>query len=94
METIGTLNLKITRLEYQLKVLKQRLFLSSAYPEYCQSLIQKDAELQARLSQLITCREQLLQHGFADCVEEKLYYANVREIWEDDRQDRSLWPTT
>ena len=59
-ETVGTLNLKIARLEGYLKVLKQQLDLSDNYPTFKAHLAQKDLQLRLKLRQLIQDRQKLL----------------------------------
>ena len=59
-ETVGTLNLKIARLEGYLKVLQQQLNLSDNYPTFKARLAQKDSQLRLQLRQLIQDRQKLL----------------------------------
>lgn len=59
-ETVGTLNLKIARLEGYLKVLQQQLDLSDNYPTCKARLTQKDLQLRYQLRQLIQDRQKLL----------------------------------
>jgi hypothetical protein len=70
-ETIGTLNLKIARLESRLKLLAQRQMLSSAYPNYQINLVREMSNVRFQLHQLIQYREQLLQRA-NDCRAERL----------------------
>lgn len=51
-ETVGTLNLKIARLEQQLQIIRQQQRLSSRYPEHWARLSRQGEQLQHRLSQL------------------------------------------
>jgi len=62
-ETVGTLNLKIARLEGYLKVLQQQLDLSDNYPTCKTRLAQKDLQLRLQLRQLIQDRQKLLDIG-------------------------------
>ena len=91
-ETVGTLDLKITRLEQQLKIIRHQQILSSAYLDYKLRLIEKDAELQAKLDQLIKYREQLLQQSEAYAMG-RLFDANSRETSENYRRGQPLWST-
>ena len=59
-ETIGTLDLKIARLENLLKVLRQQQFLSIAYPQHQASLIEQDRQIQFQLQGLRQHRESVL----------------------------------
>lgn len=59
-ETIGTLDLKIARLENLLKVLRQQQFLSLAYPQHRASLIEQDQQIQFQLQGLRQHRESVL----------------------------------
>ena len=51
-ETIGTLALKIARLEQRLTVIRQQQRLSQAYPEYRATLLREDHYLQSVLGHL------------------------------------------
>lgn len=63
-ETLGTLNLKIARLEQILKVLKQRQAMSERYPTYKANLIKENLKVQRQLRYLVQYREKLLsQHS-------------------------------
>ncbi|MBE7557010.1 MAG: hypothetical protein HS126_38720 [Anaerolineales bacterium] len=57
-ETIGTLELKIARLEQRLVVIRQRQRLSQAYPEHRAALLSEDRHLQAVLSLLNRRRQE------------------------------------
>ena len=59
-ETLGTLNLKIARLEQWLKVLEYQQAMSQAYPEYQAKLDQECARLKSQLLRLIQYRRHLL----------------------------------
>jgi hypothetical protein len=59
-ETIGTLELKITRLEQHLELLKQRQQLSIAYPDHRLQLILEAGQVQSQLSQLKKYRDEIL----------------------------------
>ena len=60
-ETIGTLNLKIARLEHQVRVLNQQQLLSSIYPEHQAGLVQQILQVQIELSELMQYRDRLRQ---------------------------------
>lgn len=60
-ETIGTLNLKITRLERLLNLLKQQQRLSQPYPEHHLNLIRQRERVEAQLAQLTHARDMLIQ---------------------------------
>lgn len=74
-ETIGTLNLKIARLESRLKLLEQQQVLSSAYPNHQINLIREISTVRFQLHQLIQYREELLQR-VNDCQTERLLDGN------------------
>ena len=59
-ETLGTLNLKIARLEQRLKVLEQQQSLSRAYPPHRAKLLREYTRLRLTLQQLTRCRQELL----------------------------------
>ena len=59
-ETVGTLDLKIARLEHHIKVLHQQKNLGSAYPDFYNTLTEKYNQLQDQLAQLAQCREYLM----------------------------------
>lgn len=59
-ETVGTLNLKIARLNYRLRVLQQDQAMSCPYPAYQANLIQEYLQLQLQLHQLIHYRHEIL----------------------------------
>jgi hypothetical protein len=84
-ETIGTLNLKIARLEQHLKVLKQQQFLSHTYPDYKANLVRKAQELQTQLKQLVKSRDELLQHLGK--------FSSERSFSGNSGRDQSLWST-
>jgi hypothetical protein len=58
-ETVGTLNLKIARLQQRLGILLQQQNLGRAYPEFQVSLNQQKAELESQLRSLIQRREEM-----------------------------------
>jgi hypothetical protein len=91
-ETVGTLDLKIARLEQQLKIIRHQQILSSVYRDYKLRLIEKDSELQAKLDQLINYREQLLQQS-GEIAAGRLFDANSGEISESHRRGQPVWPT-
>lgn len=51
-ETIGTLALRIARLEQRLTVIRQQQRLSQTYPEYRAALLREDHNLQSVLRHL------------------------------------------
>jgi hypothetical protein len=59
-ETTGTLDLKIARLENQLKVLRQQQTLSQAYPQHRANLIEQDRQIQFQLQRLRQHRMRIL----------------------------------
>ncbi|GIK41651.1 MAG: hypothetical protein BroJett011_54840 [Chloroflexota bacterium] len=59
-ETIGTLELKIARLEQRLAVIRQQQRLSQPYPEHRAALLSEDRHLQTVLSQLNRRRQEVL----------------------------------
>ena len=59
-ETLGTLNLKIARLEQHLNVLEQQRALSSPYPAHKAKLTVEYLRLRQRLHQLNQYRQELL----------------------------------
>ncbi len=65
VETIGTLNLKIARLEQRLQVLKQQQQLSQPYPAHEAGLIREYVQLEAILYELIRRRQKFLQTPLA-----------------------------
>jgi len=64
-ETLGTLDLKIARLEQHLKILKQQQRLSSAYPAHKAQLTLEYLRLQVVLGQLLQRRQEFLQTPLA-----------------------------
>ena len=56
-ETLGTINLKIARLEQRLQVVKHQQDLSQPYPYHKNQLIQQARQLQFQLQQLTQYRE-------------------------------------
>lgn len=63
-ETLGTLNLKIARLEQFLKVLEQQQAMSNPYPDYQVELKQQYTRLQSQLRRLVQHRRQLSQSSY------------------------------
>jgi hypothetical protein len=59
-ETVGTLNLKIARLNHRLRVLEQDRAMSRLYPAYQANLIQEYLQLQLQLHKLIHSRQEIL----------------------------------
>lgn len=64
-ETLGTLNLKIARLEHYLTVLKQQQMMSSAYPDHEAQLTLEQLRIQTLLHQLIERQQEFLQTPLA-----------------------------
>ena len=60
LETLGTLDLKIARLEQRLRVLEQQQRLSQRYPEHQAKLNLEYMQLQLTLTQFIQQRQELL----------------------------------
>lgn len=60
LETLGTLNLKIARLEQQLAVLKQQERLSAPYPTRKAELVREYLRLQSELGRLTERRQRLV----------------------------------
>ena len=60
VETVGTLDLKIARLEQSLKLLKKRWRLSLTYPDYQARLVLEVGELEYQLYQLKKYRNEIL----------------------------------
>ena len=58
-ETIGTLNLKIVRLERYLNLLKEQQYLSQPYPDYQVRITLETQTVQSQLNQLKKQREQI-----------------------------------
>jgi metal-responsive CopG/Arc/MetJ family transcriptional regulator len=80
-ETIGTLNLKIARLESRLNLLEKQQVLSSAYPNHQINLVREISKVRFQLHQLIQYREKLLQRD-NDCRTERLLDGNrKRRRW-------------
>jgi hypothetical protein len=59
-ETIGTVDLKIARLERQMQVIEQQLALARMYPNRSQQLILKGSIIQSQLDQLLKRRRNLI----------------------------------
>ena len=76
-ETIGTLDLKIARLEHILKVLRQQQALSIAYPQHRAYLIDQDRQIQFQLQGLRQYRKSValtineFTGGLADGIYQK-----------------------
>lgn len=64
-ETIGTLNLKIARLEQRLQVLEQQQRLSTSYPALKADLMREYSQLEAILHELVQRRQEFLQAPLA-----------------------------
>ncbi len=60
-ETVGTLDLKIARLERQLKLLEHQGVLSSAYPEHQEALKMACSKAWQELNRLNRLRRELAQ---------------------------------
>ena len=65
-ETIGTLNLRIARLQQQLAVLQQQQNLGRAYPDFQIFLRQRMTEIEHQLRQLIQSKEELSDYVAQD----------------------------
>jgi hypothetical protein len=61
-DTVGTLNLKIARLQYYLQVVQQRKRLSLSYPQYYTYLVAEEADLENQLRELMRRKEELIQN--------------------------------
>ena len=59
-ETIGTLNIKIERLQKHLTELKQKQFLSHSYPRLKARLVDKGIEMRLELYQLMKQRQEVM----------------------------------
>jgi hypothetical protein len=59
METVGTLNLKIARLQQHLAVLAAQALMSRPYPQHQQYLQGQAAQLQQQLDDLIEQQQRL-----------------------------------
>lgn len=68
METIGTLNLKIARLERRLQLLNQQQLLSHPYPDHKVRLAQESYQVRFQLDCLKRYREKLLQDNDGSCM--------------------------
>jgi hypothetical protein len=64
-ETVGTLNLKIARLQQQLEVLRQQHLMSDAYPTRKAELTRELLQLQLALRQLKQRQQEFLQRPLA-----------------------------
>lgn len=64
-ETLGTVNLKIARLERQLWTLHQQQLLSRPYPHRRADLLQEYRRTEATLGDLIKLRQQIQQGSWA-----------------------------
>lgn len=60
LETLGTLNLKIARLEQRLAVLKQQERMSHTYPTRKAELVREYLQLQSELGRLTEHRKRLV----------------------------------
>ena len=58
-ETIGTLNLKIARMQHQLAILQQQQNLGRAYPDFQITLRQRMTAIEHQLRQLVQRRGEL-----------------------------------
>jgi hypothetical protein len=84
-ETLGTLNLKIARLQQRLRVLDQQQQLSQPYPQHRLGLIRQSFNLRAELSALLQQRAELAQQVAADTPERLFDGTGYRR--------QSLYPT-
>lgn len=64
-ETLGTVNLKIARLERQLWTLHQQQLLSRPYPHHRAGLLQEYRRTEATLCDLIKLRQQIQPGAWA-----------------------------
>ena len=78
IETIGTLNLKITRLERRLHVLEQQQLLSDPYPDHKVRLAQKSCQMQSELDYLKEYRQMLLHQGGCRCMNRRSHDGGFR----------------
>lgn len=62
-ETVGTLTLKIARLERRLQLLNQQQLLSQPYPNHRVRLAQESYQVRFQLDRLRQYREKLLYHN-------------------------------
>ena len=69
-ETIGTLSLKITRLEHRLQLLNQQQLLSHPYPDHKVRLAQESCQVRFQLDRLKQYRQKLLDHNNGNCMYE------------------------
>ncbi len=60
-ETVGSLNLKIARLEQRLQLVESQQYLSQPYPQHKNKLVQEAMRLKFQLQQLMQYRETFLQ---------------------------------
>ena len=61
-ETVGTLTLKITRLQQQLQVLQRQQHLGKAYPEIEAKLAHRQLMVEHQLRELMQNKEELQNH--------------------------------
>ena len=64
-ETLGTLELKIARLQKRLDLLKEQQALSQPYPTHLIRLFQESAHLQQELERLKQRRSEFLRYAVA-----------------------------
>ncbi|MCB0168207.1 MAG: hypothetical protein KDI79_28525 [Anaerolineae bacterium] len=60
-ETVGTVSLKIARLENELKLLSVKQHLSSSYPDYQAKLALQEASARLQLSLMMEVRDQFMR---------------------------------
>lgn len=60
-ETVGTVSLKIARLENELRLLREKLHLSRAYPDFQAKLALQEATARLQLSRMLEVRDQFIQ---------------------------------
>jgi len=82
-ETVGTLNLKIARLQQRLTVLEQQQKLSRAYPRHFLNLVREGVKVRSQLFHLMLYRDELLEQT-TDRMTGRLF---------DDGTRQSFYPT-
>ena len=60
-ETVGTVSLKIARLESELRLLSEKLQLSRAYPDYQAKLALQEASARFQLNRMLEVRDQFMR---------------------------------
>lgn len=70
LETIGTLTLKITRLEHRLQLLNRQQILSRPYPDHKARLAEKCSQVRSQLDRLKQYHRQLSDRNDSNCMNE------------------------